>query len=82
MKDTLLWGRDAEILASYAQKCDGDAIEIGAYKGGSAILIAKNLNNGIIFSIDPYDYQDIDIAIPIINTILKIFARKRKYDFL
>jgi len=49
MKDTLLWGRDAEILASYAQKCDGDAIEIGAYKGGSAILIAKTFIMELFF---------------------------------
>jgi predicted O-methyltransferase YrrM len=77
-----LWGKDTEILASYAKKCNGDAIEIGTYSGGSTIILAKNLINGIIFSIDPYDLIDIDCSIPLSNIINKILIRKVKHDFL
>ena len=41
-------------LFRYAQECNGDAIEIGSWLGGSTIIIAKALKNGKVFAIDPH----------------------------
>lgn len=76
--DGLLFGADSEVLYNCALNCEGNAIEIGSFRGASTILLAQGLKDGSggrLISIDPYDNRYIETGFPGSGLSIRLFNR-------
>ena len=54
--DALLTIDEAYLLYNLAKKCKGNIVEIGSYKGGSTVILAKGLKEPYkVYAIDPHN---------------------------
>jgi hypothetical protein len=52
----LLTVDEGHLLYKLAKECEGDVVEIGSYKGGSTVFLAKGLKEPYkVYAIDPHD---------------------------